>query len=177
MPLLRKTLHDLRWHIVGYGGGLGMLAALYVVLYPAFAGTLADFELPEEYSAFIGDVSDLAVPRGFLQVEFFSFWMPLLVAVYAVVVSTGLLAGDEQRGTLEMMLAQPSRAAGSSWSGWRRSRSARRSSARSHRSVSSSPRPSSTCEATSRSGSWGWRPSPRCRWRWPAARSACWPGR
>ena len=107
MPLLRKTLHDLRWHIVGYGGGLGMLAALYVVLYPAFAGTFADFELPEAYSAFIGDVSDLAAPRGFFQIEFFSFWMPLLVAVYAVVVSTGLLAGDEQRGTLEMMLAQP----------------------------------------------------------------------
>ena len=107
MPLLRKTLHDLRWQIAGNGVGLGLLAALYVVLYPTFAATLPDLELPEAYSAFIGDVSDLSSSRNFLQIEFFSLWLPLLVAIYAIVASTAQLAGDEGNGTLELLLAQP----------------------------------------------------------------------
>ena len=80
---------------------------MYVALYPAFSETMSEFELPEAYSAFIGDVSDLASPRGFFQIEFFSFWLPMLLAIYAIIASTAQLAGDEQQGTLELMLAQP----------------------------------------------------------------------
>ena len=109
MPILRKTLRDLRWQIIGYGVGLGVLAAFYVLLYPAFADQLGDFELPEGYSAFIGDITDLSRPRAYFQAEFFSFMMPLLVVVFVVTASTALLAGEENHGTLELMLAQPLR--------------------------------------------------------------------
>jgi len=106
VTLFRMTLRDLRWQIVGYGVGLGAVAALYVVVYPAFADTFADFEFPEAYSAFLG-ASDISDPRNFFQIEFFSFWMPLLLAIYALIASTAQFAGDEQKGTLEMVLAQP----------------------------------------------------------------------
>ncbi len=107
MPLFRKAVRDLRWHIVGYGAGLGLLGAMYVLLYPAFADTFADFEMPEGFAAFFGDVTDLGNARNFIQIEFFSLWMPLLLAIYAIVAATAQLAGDEQSGTLEMVLAQP----------------------------------------------------------------------
>ncbi len=107
MPLLRKALRDLRWQIVGYGVGLGALAAMYVALYPSFSDTLSEFELPAAYSAFIGDVPDMSSPRGFFQLEFFSLFFPVLLAIFAIIASTAQLAGDEQQGTLELMLAQP----------------------------------------------------------------------
>lgn len=106
MTLFRETLRDLRWQIVGYGVGLGAFAALYVLIYPAFVDTFADIEFPEAYSAILG-ASDLSDPRNFFQIEFFSLWMPLLLSIYALISSTAQLAGDEQKGTLELVLAQP----------------------------------------------------------------------
>ena len=104
--LFRKALRDLRNPVIGYGGGLGALALLYIGLFPSFADTLADFELPEAYSAFFGD-TDLTSLRGFIQVELFSLWVPLLLAVFAIVSGTSQIAGDEQAGRLELLLSQP----------------------------------------------------------------------
>ena len=106
MPLFRKALRDLRWHVIGYGGGLAGLAMMYVFLYPTYADMLAEFELPEAYKAFVG-TTDLASARGYLQTELFSMWVPLLLAIYAIVTSTGQTVGDEGSGTMEMVLAQP----------------------------------------------------------------------
>ena len=105
-PLLGKALHDLRSHVAGYGGGLALTAALYTLLFPAMGETIADIELPAAYEAFLG-TAELGTARGFLQVEFFSFWLPLLIAIYAIITATGQLAGEEGEGTLEMTLAQP----------------------------------------------------------------------
>lgn len=107
MPLLRHTLFRLRWQLLAYGGGIGLYAALMVLLYPMFGETFAEVELPEGYLAFFGqDLLDLSSPRGFLTTELMSL-VPLIAAIYAVVASTGLLAGDEQSGTLDLVLAQP----------------------------------------------------------------------
>ncbi len=107
LPVARKTLRDLRWQIVGYGLGLGAVAALIVVIYPAYAETLEGFELPAIYESFFGEgVGDFSNPRAFLQVEFFA-WAPLLLAVFAIIAGTGLLGGEEGAGTLELLLAQP----------------------------------------------------------------------
>jgi ABC-2 type transport system permease protein len=107
MPLLRHTLRSLRVQIVAYGVGIGLYAALMVLLYPVFKDTLAELEIPEGYAAFFGqEATDFSDPRTFLTAELMSL-LPLITAIYAVVASTGLLASDEQRGTLELLLSQP----------------------------------------------------------------------
>ena len=106
-PLFRQTVRGSRWTLVGYGGGLAALAMLYVALFPTFSDTLADFELPAGYSAFIGDIEDLSTASNYLQIEMFSVWVPLLVSIYAITTTTAQLAGDEQGGTLELVLSQP----------------------------------------------------------------------
>lgn len=107
MPVLRHTLYSLRVQIGSYGLGIGLYAALIVLLYPVFKDTLAELELPEGYAAFFGQESaDFSDPRTFLTTEVLTL-IPLVGAIYAVVASTGLLAGDEQRGTLELLLSQP----------------------------------------------------------------------
>lgn len=107
MPLLRHTLYSLRVQIAAYGVGIGLYAALMVLLYPVFEDTLAELELPEGYTAFFGqETADFSDPRTFLTTELMSL-VPLITAIYAVVASTGLFAGDEQRGMLELLLSQP----------------------------------------------------------------------
>src|SRR5207302_6238091 len=53
-----------------------------------------------------GDASKLTSPEGFLSLAFFSF-MPLVVGVFAVLAGSGLLAADEENGTLDLVLAHP----------------------------------------------------------------------
>lgn len=101
-----RTLLDLRWQIFWYGAGTAIYGALMVLLFPTFQGFLSDVEYPEEFLAFFGAAGDLGDPRYFLQAEYFSF-APLILIIFAVVAGTGLLAGDEGRGTLEVLLAQP----------------------------------------------------------------------
>ena len=101
--ILRKTLRDLRWQIVGWGLGLAGLAALLVLLYPAIAEQVEGIEL--DHIGF-GEIEDLSNPREFFQVEFFT-WSPLLMTVFAIIVGGALLAGEEGAGTLEVLLSQP----------------------------------------------------------------------
>lgn len=112
LSVARKTAGDLRWHVVGYGLGLGVLAAAVVTIYPSYAATAEQIELPAVYEAFFGEgVTDFSRPRAFLQVEFFA-WVPLILATFAVINGTGLLAAEEGAGTLEILLAQPIRRRG-----------------------------------------------------------------
>ncbi len=53
-----------------------------------------------------GNFDDMASFRGFVSVEVFIFF-PLLLAIYAIVNGTGTLAGEEDSGTLEPLLALP----------------------------------------------------------------------
>lgn len=107
MPILRHTLYSLRWQITAYGVGIALYAALIVLMYPYLKETFAALELPEGYAAFFGqEGSDFSDARLYLTTELLS-WVPLIAAIYAVVASTGLLAGDEQRGTLDLLLSQP----------------------------------------------------------------------
>lgn len=106
VAVLRRQLIDLRWHIFWYGIGIAVYAASMVLLFPAFEGVFEEAQYPEEFLEFFGAAGDLGDPRYFLQAEYFSF-VPLILPIYAIMVGTGLFAGDEGRGTLETMLAQP----------------------------------------------------------------------
>ena len=101
--IVRKTLRDLRWRVVGWGLGLGALAALLVLLFPVIG---AQFEGVEVENFGFGDIDDFSNPRQFLQVEFFT-WSPVLMTVFSIMVGGALLAGEEGAGTLEVLLSQP----------------------------------------------------------------------
>ena len=101
--IVRKTLRDLRWHVVGWGLGLAGLAAMLVLLFPAIS---AQFEGVEMENIGFGEIQDLSDPRQFFQVEFFT-WAPVLMTVFAIIVGGALLAGEEGAGTLELLLSQP----------------------------------------------------------------------
>jgi ABC-2 type transport system permease protein len=111
--LFLKTLRDLRGQILGWGLGLGLLGLLIAALYPAFqdqmslmVDLLAGY--PPTVTAFFGDMSEMGRWEGWLNIEFFS-WIPPILAVFSVGAGTGLIAGEEEKGTLDLLLSHPIR--------------------------------------------------------------------
>lgn len=107
IKLLLQELRNRRSAILGWGIGIGIFAGYVVVLFEEFAGQMANFNFEDIglYQLF-GDFGDMATFKGFVSTEVFIFF-PLLLAIYAIVNGTGTLAGEEDNGTLEPLLALP----------------------------------------------------------------------
>lgn len=108
-----KSVLDLRRPIVWWSLGLFLYAFVIVLIYPSFQDIpeLNDI-LGDEDSlirAFTGNVDDFASPEGFLTAEMLSFTFPLLFIVFNLWLGTIWLAGEERRGSLEVLLSHPVR--------------------------------------------------------------------
>lgn len=104
-------LNRLRGQILGWGIALALLVAYVVVLYDTLATQQAQYlELfkayPSALMAFFGDVGAMFTPNGYLNFTTFSY-MPPILGFFAVLVGSGLLASDEEKGTLDLVLAYP----------------------------------------------------------------------
>jgi ABC-2 type transport system permease protein len=109
--VFRYTLARFRGQIIGWSIGMFLLALLIVPLYDVVVAQQAQFQelmesYPPEFSAFFGDIGALGTPEGYLGVEFFSL-APLILGVFAVLGGSGLVASDEEKGTLDLVLAHP----------------------------------------------------------------------
>jgi ABC-2 type transport system permease protein len=111
--IFRYSLTKSRGAIMGWGLGLFALGLLIVPIFDIFAedqaieGLLQAFEsYPPELFAFFGDFADMATPEGFLGIEYFSY-LPIILGIYAIQAGSGLLASDEESGTLDLTMAHP----------------------------------------------------------------------
>jgi ABC-2 type transport system permease protein len=106
VPLVRKTLRDVRTATIWIGLAVFLMALIDVLIYPEYRSSFAEMEIPEFFEGFLGEAGTLASPAGFFAAEFFS-WVPLLLITLAIIGGTGTLAGEEDAGTLDLLLAQP----------------------------------------------------------------------
>jgi ABC-2 type transport system permease protein len=108
--MFKLLLHELRIRrgaILGWGVGMAAFAGYIIFLYPDFAEPLANMNL-EDIAIYqiLGDFSEFASFTGFVSAEVLTF-LPILLAIYAIVNGTGTLAGEEDNGTLEPIMALP----------------------------------------------------------------------
>ena len=107
--VIRYTLRGSRGAIIGWGIGLAALGIMMGSLFDMMA-TSGDLivaymeSMPELAEMF--DIGSMGTPIGWLDVEYFSF-VPLIVGLFASGVGASLLARDEERGTLDLILAHP----------------------------------------------------------------------
>ena len=108
--IFRRTLRDSRRSMLGWGIGLALLAFYVTVVYPQIEGLEELNQLLGNpvFQAIIPDLDeiDYTTPEGFLALEFFS-WAPLILAVFGVMFGLGIVAGEEDRGTLDVLLSTP----------------------------------------------------------------------
>ena len=106
-----KTLRDQRRSLVWWALALVAVTLLNVLFYPSIADAPELNELlGDEDSiarAFSGDFSDLTSPEGFLNSQVYFLLLPILLIVFAVASGSGAIAGEEERGTLDILFSHP----------------------------------------------------------------------
>lgn len=105
--LLKHEFVSRRGVIIGWTIGLVLYAAFIILVFPQFiepmqAINFADIPL---YQAF-GDFSDLASFEGFFVTQLLGY-LPILLGIYGIMAGVGALAGEEDNGTLELILTLP----------------------------------------------------------------------
>ena len=109
--VLTKALHDERRGLIGWGVGIAALVALMLAYYPTVRDSpeLNRFarNLPEGVKALIGGGQDYTSPAGYLNGELFAFMVPLIFLIYAVGLGSRTVAGEEERKTIDLLLANP----------------------------------------------------------------------
>jgi len=111
ITIMRYALLRWRGQIIGWGLALAALSLVIAPLYEAVVQQRALIEgllqsLPPEFMVLIGNLDRIFSPAGFLEVRYFSM-LPLILGVFAVIIGSGLVASDEENGTLDLILAQP----------------------------------------------------------------------
>jgi len=108
-----KSLRDLRrsfaWWTIGLAGYVALIASVYPTVRdnPDLEKLVESY--PEALKAFVafGGQFDFTSAAGYLGSELFSFMMPALFLVAAVGHGAGTLAGEEERGTIDLLLSSP----------------------------------------------------------------------
>ena len=108
-----KSLRDLRRSFAWWTFGLAGYVALIASVYPTVRDN-PDLEklvesYPEALKAFVafGGQFDFTSAAGYLGSELFSFMMPALFLVASVGHGASALAGEEERGTIDLLLSSP----------------------------------------------------------------------
>ena len=108
----RYTFRWFRGQILGWGLGIAALGLLIVAFYDVFGERQADFmkmieSYPPEFLAFFGtDANGMMTPEGYLGMYGFSF-LPIIIGFFAVLAGSNLIANDEERGRLDLVIAHP----------------------------------------------------------------------
>ena len=111
VTITAKTLRDQRRALIGWSIGVAALVLLYASFYPSIKANAAQLDkyfesLPEALRNAIG-TGTISSPVGYLRSEIFSTMGPLLLLILAIGAGARAIAGEEERKTLDLLLANP----------------------------------------------------------------------
>lgn len=106
-----KTLRDQRRALVWWSLGFLFTVLMYASFWPSVRENAAQFtqyveKLPEAIRNLMGG-AEFATPEGYVQTELFSLLGPILLLVYAMGAGARAIAGEEEIGTLDLLLSTP----------------------------------------------------------------------
>jgi ABC-2 type transport system permease protein len=112
--VLIETVSERRRSLMWWSLGILALTAVTIAFYPSVrdATGFNDYskDLPEAMRAlFAGGETDLISGAGYLNSQIFALLAPLLLLILAIGFGAAAVAGEEERGTLDLLLAQPLR--------------------------------------------------------------------
>jgi ABC-2 type transport system permease protein len=113
--IARRSLADHRRSMVAWAIGIGLYVALIVVVWPSIRDspqlTNAFADYPDTLKELFGGEAsfDFTTAAGYLNAELFSLMYPLLLSAFAIALGASTLAGEEEHGLLDLVLAYPVR--------------------------------------------------------------------
>jgi ABC-2 type transport system permease protein len=108
-----KTFRDMARGLVWWGFGLIALVALIAGVFPTVRDNKELNQLAQSYPEAIkglvsfGGVVDYTSGAGYLGSELFAFMVPILFLIAAIGAGARAIGGEEERGTLDLLLALP----------------------------------------------------------------------
>jgi hypothetical protein len=102
-----KTLWDARRSLLSWAVAISAVAAMYAAFWPTVNTPQMQQALGNYPQGVLEafNYNDLTSPAGYLGSSVYGLFIPLLVAVFAIAYGTRAVAGDEEAGTLELLLA------------------------------------------------------------------------
>ncbi len=113
MYIFRKTLRDYRKSIAIWGGGL---ALLMLTAGPTYNGVIGGpgkaqqieslKKIVDSFAFLIGKAYDLDTFGGFVTTRYLGI-LPVLLGIFALLAGSALIRGEEERGSLDVLLSTP----------------------------------------------------------------------
>ncbi|MGI9646085.1 MAG: ABC transporter permease subunit [Ilumatobacteraceae bacterium] len=112
LDVARRFLADRRTAWLGWGLGVVVYTGLMMALWPTIRDSEgyqnAAEDLPEAFDALFGPGGiDLGSPEGYLNTYVFGMMIPLMMIVAGISAGAAIIAGEEEDGTLELLLSHP----------------------------------------------------------------------
>ena len=106
--IFKKTIYEKRWMIVGWSVVMFAFSLFIVVVFPVFRDTIGESlkTVPDSLKSFMGDAQAFQNLNAFIDVQVI-YQMVFMPVVMGIILCTGLLAGKEEQGTMQSLLAQP----------------------------------------------------------------------
>ncbi|MFY1637172.1 ABC transporter permease subunit [Solwaraspora sp. WMMB335] len=104
-----KSLHDARRSLLGWALAIAGVGAMYASFWP----TMQTPEMADAMAAYPQalldalNFDDVTSPTGYLGSAVFGMLIPMLTAVFMIAAGTRAIAGDEDAGTLDLVLSHP----------------------------------------------------------------------
>ena len=111
LPQLRRSLLDERWIVLWFGLGLAVYGLFVASFWPTFKQNVAAYAqfisaFPEPLIRAFG-ISDFSRFTGFIGTEYLNFMWPLIACVFVIMAGSATVAGEVDRGTVELWLSVP----------------------------------------------------------------------
>lgn len=105
---LTQTIYSKRWSMISWFIGMAALVVVTMIFYPTLRSSFGEAlkNVPDSLKAFIGNSTTYSTIAGYTDLQVF-FQFSYIIMIYGVILFTGVLAGEENDGTLQTLLAQP----------------------------------------------------------------------
>src|SRR6266567_2682420 len=100
-----KTLRDYRVPILAWGIGLALL--MFVGFATATTPVLAAFASIAPLVGFLGQPVAMQTPAGYITFRYMETTLPVLLSFWPILAGARLVRGEEERGTMDVLLAAP----------------------------------------------------------------------
>lgn len=112
-PIIRWTLWQRRWSTLWWVSAIVALVAVVLAFYPPFRDQASQIDktitqqIPQAARAFISDTQGILTPVGYLSSQIYYLVLPMILSILAIGLGSSLIAGEEQAGTIELLLSRP----------------------------------------------------------------------
>ncbi len=101
--ILSKSLRDYRVPMLAWGIGLAVfMAAVVATATPAVVTAFISFA---RIVSFLGDPYAMNTPEGYITFRYMATTWPLLLSIWPILAGARLVRGEEERGTMDVLLA------------------------------------------------------------------------